>query len=157
MTTTHPRPTLRIALPVATAALVTLGLAGCGSGTTSTGNSPTASASASGPSSPSSTPTAGGEAIDVSVLSSETACNVIPVRVPAGNVAFATSNTGDSVTGFALYEGKSDQTPVAESRNIKPGENGEFRVTLKPGEYTAVCRPGETGAGIRVTFTVTKS
>lgn len=155
MTTTHPRPTLRIALPVATAALVTLGLAGCGSGTTSTGNSPTASAS--GPSSPSSTPTAGGEAIDVSVLSSETACNVIPVRVPAGNVAFATSNTGDSVTGFALYEGKSDQTPVAESRNIKPGENGEFRVTLKPGEYTAVCRPGETGAGIRVTFTVTKS
>lgn len=144
----------RVALPGAVAFSAALWVAGCSSST------PTASGSPAGPTSTQSrsgaTPTTGGEAVDVSVLSSEKACNVVPVRVPAGDVVFATSNTGDSVTGFALYEGAPGPTPLAESRNIEPGGTGEFRLTLKAGEYTAVCRPGESGAGLRVAFTVAK-
>jgi len=156
VTTINLRPSRRVLLPVATAALVTMGLAACSSGTTSTSSSPSASPSASRPTGSASASSAGGDAIDVSVLSSEKACNVVPVRVPAGELLFTTSNTGDRVTGFALYEGTTQQKLVGESRNIQPGENGEFRATLTAGEYTAVCRPGETGTGTQVKFTVTK-
>lgn len=148
-------PTVRLVLSAVAIGAGALALMSCSSSTTPASSPSSSSGSAAtSASTTSSGPTPDPGAVDVSVLASDTACNVIPVRVPAGKLVFTISNTGDKVNGFAIYEGASGQTLIAESRNIAPGGTGGFNVALKAGQYSTVCKPGEVGGGIRTAFTV---
>lgn len=149
-------PATRAAIAAFALGAAAYALTSCSSASTPAASPSTSSGSpsASATGTQSTGPTPDADAVDVSILASDTACNVVPVRVPAGKLVFTVSNTGDKVNGFALYEGANGQTLLAESRNIASGGTGGFNITLKAGEYSTVCKPGETGNGIRGKFTV---
>ena len=65
------------------------------------------------------------------------------------------SNTGGDVTEFYLL--RADGTVAGEVEDIGPGLSRDLVVQAGPGSYTAACKPGMTGAGIRQPFTVTGS
>lgn len=93
------------------------------------------------------------EATPVSVTSSETACDVAPTSAVAGSIVFAVQNTGAEPTEFYLYAG--DGSIVGEVEDIGPGVSRDLVLEVQAGAYQATCKPGMTGDGIKVPFTVT--
>lgn len=92
------------------------------------------------------------EPTPVSVTSSDQACDVAPTSATAGTVVFSVQNTGAEVTEFYLYA--ADGSVVGEVEDIGPGVARDLVLEVQAGDYEATCKPGMTGDGIRVPFTV---
>ena len=97
--------------------------------------------------------TAGG---NVSVRSTDDACEVSTSEAPSGNVVFEVTNAGSEVTEFYLL-GADGLRIIGEVENIGPGISRNLVVQASPGDYFSACKPGMVGEGIRAPFTVTDS
>jgi iron uptake system component EfeO len=75
------------------------------------------------------------------------------LKVPAGPVTFKVSNKGDGAV--SEFEVLSNGRIIGEVENIAPGLNGNFSLTLKPGEYTTKCPGGDKHAEGKLTVTGT--
>ena len=91
----------------------------------------------------------------VTVTSSADACHLSTTTAPSGRLTFSVTNTGSDVTEFYLLG--SDGKTVGEVENIGPGLSRDLVVQAQPGAYTAACKPGMAGDGIKQAFTVTES
>lgn len=91
----------------------------------------------------------------LSVSSTADACTVSSSTVESGTVAFDVTNDTDDVSEFYLLA--EDGLRIAgEVENIAPGASRSLTVTLQPGDYYTVCKPGMVGDGVgRAAFTVT--
>jgi iron uptake system component EfeO len=101
-------------------------------------------------------PGAGGGAAGgpITVAANDTACDVSATEAPAGNISFSINNAGSKVTEFYLY-GTGDRI-MGEVENIGPGLTRQLIVEVPDGgTYTAACKPGMVGDGIRSPFNVT--
>ncbi len=87
--------------------------------------------------------------------STDDACALSAAKAPSGSIVFSVTNDGSKVTEFYLL-GTGDRI-ISEAENIGPGLTRELVVEAEPGSYTARCRPGMSGEGIREAFTVTDS
>jgi len=91
---------------------------------------------------------------EITVSSSDTACDLSGTEAGTGPSTFVVTNNGTQVTEFYVY-GDGDRV-VGEVENISPGLQRRLVVQLrKPGTYQTVCKPGMVGDGIRSEFTVT--
>jgi uncharacterized cupredoxin-like copper-binding protein len=93
----------------------------------------------------------------VAVTASDDSCDLDRTDLQAGDVTFAVTNKGSSVTEVYVYgEDHGEYTRVvSEVENIGPGTSQDLRATLAAGTYEVACKPGQTGNGIRTTITVT--
>ncbi|MFC5993838.1 iron uptake system protein EfeO [Pseudonocardia hispaniensis] len=92
----------------------------------------------------------------VTVTAHDTACDLSRTQAPAGTISFAITNSGSQATEFYLF-GAGDRV-IGEAANIGPGLTRSLTVEVPDGgAYTTACKPGMTGEGIRVPFTVTGS
>ncbi|MBN9375072.1 MAG: PbrT family lead (Pb2+) uptake porter, partial [Cellulomonas sp.] len=82
-------------------------------------------------------------------------CRLSATTAPSGSLTFSVSNAGGDVTEFYLL--RADGTVVGEVEDIGPGLSRDLVVQAGPGSYTAACKPGMTGEGVRQPFTVTDS
>jgi iron uptake system component EfeO len=90
----------------------------------------------------------------ISVTASDTACELGTTEAPAGTITFAIRNAGTKVNEFYLY-GAGDRI-MGEVENIGPGLTRQLIVEVhEGGSYSATCKPGMVGDGIRTPFTVT--
>jgi iron uptake system component EfeO len=123
-----PLPRALVALPAA--ALVVAALAGCTQKAATTG--------------------AGSNA--VTVTATDTACSLSTSSIRSGTTTFTVTNTGTKVTEFYVSKG---ETTLGEVENVAPGLSRSLSVSLQPGNYTTLCKPGETGSGVgKATLTV---
>jgi iron uptake system component EfeO len=88
----------------------------------------------------------------LAVTSSDDVCTIDDDRVAAGPVTLTVVNEGDQVTEVYVY-GDGDAI-VGEKEDITPGSSADFTVELEPGRFEIVCKPGQTGDGIRTELTV---
>ena len=96
---------------------------------------------------------ASGAAGPITVTATDTTCELSSTTAGVGTVTFSVRNTGTKVNEFYIYEG---ERIVSEVENIAPGLSRELKVEFTgPGTYTTACKPGMSGDGIRVAFTVT--
>lgn len=95
---------------------------------------------------------AGGDAI--AVTSTDSACDVAADAATSGVVAFDVRNDGPQVTEFYLLADDGLRI-IGEVENIAPGASRTLTVTVQPGSYLTVCKPGMIGTGVgRASFTV---
>jgi iron uptake system component EfeO len=88
----------------------------------------------------------------VSVTSSDTACEVSETSLGSGPTTFVVANRGNDVTEVYVY---ADGTRIiGEVENIGAGSSRSFTVDLGGGEYEVACKPGQTGDGIRTSISV---
>lgn len=137
------RPALLIAtrrpILAGSTALAALALGACGSGDAGTDTAATSGS---------------GAASTISVESSDDSCTLSTTSAAPGTVTFSVRNTGSDITEFYVY-GQGDAV-VGEVEDIAPGLTKKLTVTLTSGTtYTAACKPGMTGDGIRTDVTVT--
>jgi iron uptake system component EfeO len=92
----------------------------------------------------------------VKVSSTADACTLSTHTTTSGNITFAIQNDGTQVTEFYLLAADGLRI-VAEVENIGPGLTRNLVVTAPAGNYTAACKPGMAGDGIRAGFKVTES
>ncbi|WP_426571966.1 iron uptake system protein EfeO [Aquihabitans sp. McL0605] len=92
----------------------------------------------------------------LTVTSTGDKCTVSGTTAPSGTLVFKVTNKGSQVTEFYLL-GEDGLRIVGEVENIGPGLTRDLVVQAAPGKYTAACKPGMVGDGIRSDFTVTKS
>ena len=97
---------------------------------------------------------AGGAGTTITVTASDTACDVSPASAPAGTLTFEVTNTGTKENEFYLLSDNGDKV-VGEVEGIGPGLTRQLVVDAAGGSYVTACKPGQTGDGIRGTFTVT--
>jgi len=97
-----------------------------------------------------------GDARVLTVASSDDACDVSAADAPAGTLTFDVSNTGSRVTEFYLLA-EDGLRIVGEVENVGPGASRTLTVNAPQGDYTAACKPGMVGQGIRSDFAVTAS
>jgi iron uptake system component EfeO len=89
----------------------------------------------------------------IAVQASDTECKLARAEADAGTITFEVANQGSKVTEFYLY-GEGDRV-LGEAEDIGPGTSRRLVVEVpQGGSYTAACKPGMTGNGIRVPFTV---
>jgi len=122
----------RRALAPGIVALLTAGMAGCGSG---------------------GSPSAKGADGKIAVSAGEQRCEVARSSLAAGTHTFAVTNTGSQVTEFYVYA-PGDRI-VGEVENIGPSLTRDLTVELPAGQYETACKPGQVGRGIRGKLTVT--
>lgn len=91
----------------------------------------------------------------VKVTATDTTCTAVPNQVKSGKVKFELDNQGTVITELYLYA--SGDRDLDEVENIRPGEKGQFSVSVGGGTYELACKPNQVGDGIRTTFTVTGS
>jgi iron uptake system component EfeO len=89
----------------------------------------------------------------VRVAASDTACQLSRMALTAGTTTFAITNKGAKTTEVYVYA--TGDRIVAEKENIGPGLGYQLTVQLAAGSYVVACKPGQSGAGIRVPVTVT--
>jgi iron uptake system component EfeO len=65
--------------------------------------------------------------------------------IRSGTTTFTVKNTGAKVTEFYLAKG---ETTLGEVENVAPGITRSLSVSLKPGSYTTLCKPGASGSGV---------
>ncbi|SDY73260.1 Cupredoxin-like domain-containing protein [Modestobacter sp. DSM 44400] len=93
----------------------------------------------------------------VAVTASDDSCQLDRTDLAAGDVTFAVTNEGSSVTEVYVY-GEDDgefTRVVSEVENIGPATSQDLHASLPAGTYEVACKPGQTGDGIRTTVTVT--
>ncbi len=93
---------------------------------------------------------------NISVTSTDDACDLTAVEAPSGNLSFSVKNEGSRVTEFYLY-GADGLRIVGEIENVGPGLSRDLVVKAAPGDYITSCRPGMKGEGIRSDFKVNDS
>ncbi len=102
---------------------------------------------------------AGGDssATVVAVTATDDSCELDLTDLVAGQITFAVSNEGSSVTEVYVYgeDGGEYSTVVSEVENIGPGTSRDMQVDLAGGTYEVACKLGQTGDGIRTLITVT--
>lgn len=101
------------------------------------------------------TPSAG-DARQLTVTSTDSACELSATTAPSGTLTFAVTNGGAQVTEFYLLASDGLRI-VAEVENIGPGLTRELVLSAAPGDYVTSCKPGMLGEGIKAPFTVTDS
>ncbi|MDA3624177.1 peptidase M75 family protein [Saccharopolyspora sp. WRP15-2] len=90
----------------------------------------------------------------ITVQATDDACTLSAASAPAGTIHFQVTNGGSQVTEFYLY-GEGDRI-ISEVENIGPGLTRQLVAEVpQGGKYTAACKPGMQGDGIRSDFTVT--
>src|SRR4051794_33266273 len=84
-------------------------------------------------------------------------CEVSDTELAAGDLTFAVTNDGDTVTEVYVYGEKDGAYTkvVSEVENIGPGTSRDMDVDLAAGSYEIACKPGQKGDGIRQKITVT--
>lgn len=98
-----------------------------------------------------------GSSPKITVDSTADDCVVSASGAPSGTVAFDVSNSTDQATEFYLLADDGLRV-VGEIENVAPGAPRTLTVSLAPGSYFTVCKPGMVGAGVGKTeFTVTDS
>jgi iron uptake system component EfeO len=113
---------MRRLLPwLALGALAALGLAGCGSGTSSGTGAP------------------GQRTVHVTL--SDDGCSPTSVTVPAGPVTFAVANAGSSAVTELELLNKSGII-LGERENVVAGISGSFTLDVQPGNYVLSCPNG---------------
>ncbi len=96
---------------------------------------------------------ASGQAI--AVTSTDTACDVARNSTASGTVAFDVANRGNQVSEFYLV-GEDGLRIIGEVENIAPGASRTLTVTVQPGSYNTLCKPGMIGTGVgKAPFSVT--
>jgi len=96
---------------------------------------------------------ASGGSAAIAVQASDTECSLARTEADAGTITFEVTNKGSKVTEFYLY-GEGDRI-VGEVENIGPGVTRRLIVEVPAGgSYTAACKPGMQGDGIRTAFAV---
>jgi uncharacterized cupredoxin-like copper-binding protein len=96
----------------------------------------------------------------VQVTSTDDACEVATAEVGAGSITFEVRNDGSDATEVYIFRGddKSLSEPLDEVEDIGPGTSRDMAIELEAGDYQLVCKPGQTGDGIRAEMiTVTES
>lgn len=93
-----------------------------------------------------------GSSSGLTVISTESACDVSSTSLNAGTHTFSVTNKGNDPTEVYVY-GDGD-TVVGEVENIGPGLTRQLEVTLTAGSYSVACKPGQKGDGIRTPITV---
>jgi iron uptake system component EfeO len=88
----------------------------------------------------------------VAVTGTDAACTPASTSVAAGRVEFAFTNKAGKTN--ELYVKRGDKI-LGEKEDVAPGATRSVAVTLKAGDYTLVCKPGQTGDGVSSPFTVT--
>lgn len=96
------------------------------------------------------------DARSLSVVATDSSCEVSATQAPSGTLTFAVTNSGAQVTEFYLL-GSDGLRIIGEVENIGPGLTRELVVTAAPGKYFSACKPGMVGEGIRADFEVTDS
>ena len=98
-----------------------------------------------------------GSAPSISVESTMDDCVVSEAVAPSGTVAFDVTNSTDQATEFYILADDGLRI-VGEVENIAPGAPRTLTLSLRPGEYFTVCKPGMVGDGIgKAAFTVVDS
>lgn len=93
-------------------------------------------------------------AAPITVDASDDDCKLSSTQAGTGPATFVVTNNGTKVTEFYVY-GEGDRV-IGEVENVSPGLKRELIVNLtEPGTYTAACKPGMVGDGIRKDITVT--
>lgn len=92
----------------------------------------------------------------ISVTSSDTACELSANTAEAGTITFKVTNATSQVTEF-YFLGSDGVQVVGEVENIGPGLSRDLVVEAAAGNYLTACKPGMVGDGIRAPFTVTPS
>lgn len=88
----------------------------------------------------------------ISVSADDTSCTLSSPNGEAGRLTFEVDNKGGKVTEFYLYA-EGDRV-LGEVENIKAGTSKTLNVEVVAGKYTAACKPGMSGGGVRTPFTV---
>ena len=97
-------------------------------------------------------PAAAAKATTVKVVINDDGCPA-KLSTKAGPTTFKVSNKGSGdVSEFEVLSGK---RIIGEVENIAPGLNGEFSLTLKPGNYTTACPGGSKHAKGKLVVTGT--
>lgn len=91
----------------------------------------------------------------VAVTSTANKCTVADTSLAAGKLTFEVTNKGDEPTELYVL-GENDRV-IGEVENVGPGTSRTLTADLKAGDYTLVCKPGQTGDGIRQEIEVTGS
>jgi plastocyanin len=96
----------------------------------------------------------GSESADttVAVTGTDSKCDVADTTLPAGKIRFNLTNKGKTTT--ELYVLGAKDRIIGEVENVTPGVTRPLEANLKAGDYTLVCKPGQTGDGIRQAITV---
>ena len=88
----------------------------------------------------------------VAVTGTDTACTPAAASVAAGRIEFTFTNSAAKTN--ELYVKRGDKI-LGEKEDVPPGASRSVAVTLKAGDYTLLCKPGQTGDGVSSPFTVT--
>jgi iron uptake system component EfeO len=92
----------------------------------------------------------------LTVESTVDSCATSVDSAPRGSVVFTVKNSGDQETEFYLLSEDGSRV-VGEVEHIGPDTSRDLTVSLEPGTYFTVCKPGMTGDGVgRAEFTVTE-
>jgi iron uptake system component EfeO len=83
----------------------------------------------------------------VHVVATDTSCAVDGTTLTAGTWTFEVSNQGRAVTAFSIET--TSGTVGDQLRDLAPGATKTVTVALAVGDYDAVCRPGQSGDGVR--------
>jgi iron uptake system component EfeO len=93
-----------------------------------------------------------GKSKTVEVSLTDKGCDPAKASVPAGPVTFKVTNAGTAkVTEFELKN--KDGIIIGERENVVEGIDGEFSLTVDPGEYEMSCPNGEGQESGRLTVT----
>jgi iron uptake system component EfeO len=83
----------------------------------------------------------------ITVISTETSCDVATDTATSGVVVFDVRNEGEQVTEFYLLA-EDGLRIIGEVENIAPGASRTLTATVQPGSYTTLCKPGMIGSGV---------
>jgi iron uptake system component EfeO len=88
----------------------------------------------------------------VAVAGTDAACTPASATIAAGRIEFTFTNNAAKTN--ELYVKRGDKI-LGEKEDVAPGATRSVIVSLKGGDYTLVCKPGQTGDGFTSPFTVT--
>ncbi len=90
----------------------------------------------------------------ITVTASDSGCSPSRTSLASGTATITVRNTGSRSTEFELLG--ADGGIRTEVENLAPSLTRTLTVTLYPGDYTSVCKPGMSGPGVgRTTLHVT--
>jgi hypothetical protein len=88
----------------------------------------------------------------VSVTATETTCKVNKKSVPAGTVWFKLTNKGMKFNELYLEDAKGNE--LIQAANVKAGQVGAFKWSVKAGKMQLACELEDKGKQIRVPITI---
>jgi iron uptake system component EfeO len=93
----------------------------------------------------------------ITVAETDTECTLGATSAPAGQMTFTITNNGSKTNEFEVLAADGLRI-LGELENIGSGTTRELTVRVdEPGEYLVACVPGQVGAGMRQSFTVSEA